>query len=166
MDGRVGLTPPARDRPIEETCMRHIRWGICAIATILTLTALQASPVEAQHGHSTLPHQILLPDGWQPEGITTDGRFVYSGSLVDGAIFRAGVRSGTGQVLAPGAAGRVAVGLDFDRRRHLLWVVGGSTGEIRAQDARTGDVVATYEFPSATPRFLNDVVVTRNAVYA
>ena len=148
--------------------MRHIRWGICTIAAVMTLTALQASPVAAQHGRHghDLPDSIALPNAWQPEGITTDGTFLYSGSLADGAIFRAKARTGEGKVLAEGATGRVAAGLDFDRRRDLLWVVGGPTGEIRAQDARTGDVVATYEFPSATPRFLNDVVVTRDAVYA
>ena len=148
--------------------MRHIRWGICTIAAVMTLTALQASPVAAQHGRHghDLPDSIALPNAWQPEGITTDGTFLYSGSLADGAIFRAKARTGEGEVLAEGATGRVAAGLDFDRRRDLLWVVGGPTGEIRAQDARTGDVVATYEFPSATPRFLNDVVVTRDAVYA
>ena len=60
----------------------------------------------------------------------------------------------------------MAAGLDYDRRRDVLWVVGGPTGEIRAQDADNGKVLATYEFPSATPRFLNDVVVTRHAVFA
>jgi sugar lactone lactonase YvrE len=132
----------------------------------MTLTALQASPVAAQHGHHDLPDSIALPNGWQPEGITTDRKFVYSGSLADGSIFRADVRTGVGKVLATGAPGRVAAGLDFDKRRDLLWVVGGPTGEIRAQDADTGKVVATYEFPSATPRFLNDVVVTHDAVFA
>ena len=147
--------------------MRHIRWGICTIATLLALTALQASPVAAQHGRHghDLPDSIALPNGWQPEGITTDGKHLYSGSLADGAIFRSDVRTGEGEVLAAGAPGRVATGLDFDKRRDLLWVAGGPTGEVRAQDARTGEVVATYEFPSATPRFLNDVVVTRDAVY-
>ena len=144
--------------------MRQLRWGIGTIATLMALTALQASPVAAQHGHQNLPDSIALPNGWQPEGITTDGKFVYSGSLADGSIFRADVRTGVGKVLATGAPGRVAAGLDFDKRRDLLWVVGGPTGEIRAQDADSGKVVATYEFPSTTPRFLNDVVVTHDAV--
>jgi sugar lactone lactonase YvrE len=146
--------------------MRHIRWGTCAVAALLALTTVSASPAVARHGHHKPPHTIDLPNGWQPEGITTDGKSVFSGSLADGAIFRADVRSGHGTVLAPGAAGRVAAGLDYDRRRDLLWVVGGPTGEIRAQDADNGRVLATYEFPSATPRFLNDVVVTRHAVFA
>jgi len=132
----------------------------------MTLTAVAASPAVARHGHHNLPHTIDLPNGWQPEGITTDGRFLYSGSLFEGGIFRANARTGDGKVLAQGVTGRVAAGLDFDRRRDALWVVGGPTGEIRAQDADNGKVLATYEFPSATPRFLNDVVVTRRAVFA
>jgi hypothetical protein len=148
--------------------MRQLRWGIGTIATLMALTALQASPVAAEHGHQNLPDSIALPNGWRPEGITTDGKFVYSGSLADGSIFRANVRTGVGKVLATGATGRVAAGLDFDKRRDLLWVVGGQTGEIRAQDADSGKVVATYEFPSTTAagRFLNDVVVTHDAVFA
>lgn len=146
--------------------MRQLRWGVCTVATLMTLTAVTASPVAARHGHHAPPDTIALPNGWQPEGITTDGKSVYSGSLADGAVFRADVRTGRGTVVAAGAPGRVAAGLDFDRRRDLLWVVGGPTGEIRAQDADSGRVVATYEFPSATPRFLNDVVVTHDAVFA
>ncbi len=146
--------------------MRHIRWGTCALAALLALTTFSASPAVARHGHQNLPHTIDLPNGWQPEGITTDGKFVYSGSLADGAIFRANVRTGNGRVLAAGATDRVAAGLDYDRRRDLLWVVGGPTGQIRAQDADTGKVLASYDFPLATGRFLNDVVVTRRAVFA
>jgi outer membrane protein assembly factor BamB len=146
--------------------MRHLRWGTCAVVAVLALATFQASPAAARHGHHHLPHTIDLPNGWQPEGITTDGKSVYSGSLADGAIFRADARTGHGKILAAGATGRVAAGLDYDQRRDLLWVVGGPTGEIRAQDADNGKVLATYEFPSATPRFLNDVVVTRHAVFA
>src|SRR5262249_25022943 len=133
-------------------------------AVLMTLTALQASPAAAERG-GHLPDSIALPNGWQPEGITTDGKLVYSGSLADGALFRADARRAHGKVFAAGAPGRVAAGLDFDQRRDLLWVAGGPTGEVRAQDARSGKVVATYEFPLATGRFLNDVVVTRDAVY-
>ena len=114
--------------------MRHIRWGTCAVAALLALTTVSASPAVARHGHHNLPHTIDLPNGWQPEGITTDGKSVFSGSLADGAIFRANVRSGHGKVLAPGATGRVAAGLDYDRRRDLLWVVGGPTGPPRPTD--------------------------------
>lgn len=114
------------------------------------------------------PHRINLPDGWQPEGVTTDGSFLYVGSLANGAIWRANPRTGKGRVLARGKQGRVAAGVDYDRRRDLLWVVGGATGTLRTHDADTGRLLATYRFPAPkpdTPRFLNDVVVTRHAVY-
>ncbi len=149
-----------------------VRRGVALAAVLLMASVVQAAslaPADAGrgHGHSAVPDRIELPDGWRPEGITTDGRRLYVGSLADGAIWVADPRSGDGEVLAEGSAGRVAVGVDYDRRRDVLWVAGGATGEVRAHDADTGAVLATYAFPSpdATPRFLNDVVVTRRAVY-
>lgn len=134
--------------------------GTCALIAALIPAALPAS---ADGGHP--PKQIDLPAGWQPEGITTDGRFLFVGSLVNGAIFKADPRTGNGRVLSAGKAGWVAVGLDYDRRRDLIWAAGGGTNDVRAYDAETGQVVAEYDFPSTTPRFLNDLVVTRSAVY-
>jgi sugar lactone lactonase YvrE len=46
----------------------------------------------------------------------------------------------------------------------VLWVAGATTGVIRAQNARTGKVIASYSFGKG--RFLNDLTVTRRAVYA
>ena len=60
------------------------------------------------------------------------------------------------------ATGTVAVGLDYDVRRKVLWVAGGPTGTVRAIDASTGENLATYTFDAG---FLNDVVVTPDAVY-
>ena len=137
-----------------------------SLALLLTLPPVHAEAGHAGHGPSHSPDTIQLPNGWQPEGITTDGKYLYAGSLADGAIWRANARTGSGEQLAEGETGRVAVGIDYDRRRDLLWVAGGDTGEIRAQDADTGEVLATYEFPSENPRFLNDLVVTPRAVYA
>ena len=53
--------------------------------------------------------------------------------------------------------------MDYDRKRDLLWVAGGPTGMVRAQDADTGKVVREYDF-SDKSRFLNDLTVTRRAV--
>ena len=155
---------------------RHLRRRAAAGVLILLAAGLQAVTTAAAdaargpgqgHAHSAAPDRIDLPDGWRPEGITTDGRRLYVGSLADGAIWVADPRTGDGKVLAAGSPGRVAVGVDYDRRRDLLWVAGGATGEVRAHDADTGAVLATYSFPSpdATPRFLNDLTVTRHGVY-
>lgn len=155
--------------------MRHPARRTAALAASLIL-ALGAAPAVAGDGHrggghhggdGAGPERIALPDGWRPEGIATDGRRLYVGSLADGALWVADPRTGNGEVLADGVPGRVAVGVEHDRRRDLLWVAGGLTGEVRAHDADTGDVVATYAFPSTdgVDRFLNDLVVTRHAVY-
>ena len=58
--------------------------------------------------------------------------------------------------------GRVTVGLDYEDGAHRLWAAGGPTGEVRAYDARTGEILETY---SVTAGFLNDVAVTEDAVY-
>jgi len=153
--------------------MRRTTLGAVTLATILAAAvvplsaagATTASAPSQQAGRQAerAPDQIPLPDGWQPEGITTDGRALYAGSLADGAIWKASPKTGRGAVLAAGATGRVAVGIDYDRKRDLLWVAGGPTGLVRAQDADTGAVLATYDF-SDKARFLNDLTVTRRAV--
>jgi hypothetical protein len=140
--------------------MARSRLLVLALALLLSLSPVAAS---AQHD---LPDRIDLPDGWRPEGITTDGRQLYVGSLADGAILRADPRTGTTEVIAEGTTGSMTVGVDYDRRRDLLWAAGGGTKEVRAYDADSGDLLATYTFASAGERFINDLVVTRRAVFA
>jgi sugar lactone lactonase YvrE len=140
--------------------MARSRFVIFALALLMSLSPVAAS------AHHDRPDRIDLPDGWMPEGITTDGRFLYSGSLADGALLRANPRTGNTRIIEEGRQGRVAVGIDYDRRRDVLWVAGGGTNRIRAHDARTGRRLAVYNFPSENARFINDLVVTRRAVYA
>jgi sugar lactone lactonase YvrE len=113
------------------------------------------------------PARINLPDGWRPEGITAGrGNSLYVGSLATGAIWKADARTGVGAVLSAGVAGRVSVGVDYDRRTDRLWVAGGGTGEIRVVDASSGAVLQSFTVPGADGTgFLNDIAVTREAVY-
>ena len=149
-----------------------IRSPLSIAAALLSLCLLPAAaaPAIASHGHhDDGPDQIALPIGWQPEGVTTNGKKVFSGSLATGSILKANPRTGATRVLPESATGKPAVGLDFDKRRDVIWVAGGPSGEVRAQDARTGRLLATYTTPpGANPagRFINDLVVTRKAVYA
>jgi hypothetical protein len=132
---------------------------LLAPVTALFAAALLAVPAAAAPFPATIP----LPDGWQPEGITDGtGTTAYVGSLADGAIASVNVRTGDVAPLADGATGRVTVGLDYEDGAHRLWAAGGATGEVRAYDARTGALLQTYTF---TAGFLNDVVVTADAVY-
>jgi outer membrane protein assembly factor BamB len=128
-----------------------------AAALALALTALPALA-------APFPSRIDLPDGWQPEGITAGrGTTVYAGSLATGAIAKIDVRTGAvDPTFAPGAAGRVSVGLDYQEGADRLWVAGGATSQVRVYDASSGELLQTYSFTSG---FLNDVVVTQRAVY-
>jgi hypothetical protein len=162
---------------------RRFRFLAVALTAALAVPALGAGTAQASdkrgstsddvRGHQNCGNdvrhnaldRIYLPDGWAPEGITA-GRdtTVFVGSLNGGGIWRGDVRTGTGTVLAPAVAGRVGVGLDYDKRANLLWVAGGGTGEIRVHSALTGEVLATYVVPGPVG-FLNDVAVTPDAVY-
>jgi hypothetical protein len=134
--------------------MRRIPGLVLGLALVLAAAVPAAS--------SAFPDEIALPDGFAPEGITSHGTTLYVGSLVDGAIWRGDLHSGTGSVWIDGMAGRVAVGIDHDAVHDRLWVAGGNTHEVRAYDATTGELLETYTVDSG---FLNDVVATDDAVY-
>lgn len=146
--------------------------GALALGTSLGLVAPAEAGPGHGHGHDDkgckrAPDRIELPTGWQPEGITTDGRWLYAGSLADGRIARVDPKRGKVKVLPRSGTGSPAVGIDYDRRRGLLWVAGGPTGEIRAVSAWSGRLLGTYTLPTdAEGRFVNDIVVTKRAVYA
>ena len=138
---------------------------VLALAAAIALSAGTVPAQAAPSDRSSAPDRIELPNGWLPEGITTDGKNLFSGSRADGAIQKITIRTGQRRTFA-GAPGRIAVGVDHDSRRDVLWVAGGAGKELRAQDADTGRVLRTYRFPSERSRFVNDVTVTPTAVYA
>jgi hypothetical protein len=121
-----------------------------------------ASPAAA----SGFPESIPLPTGYRREGVDTQGRTAYAGSLAGGDVVTVDLRSGelTRLVDNDTAAGRVAVG--FTVERGLVIVAGGSTGGAFVYDARTGAEVADLELtdPSAGT-FINDVVVTGESAW-
>ncbi|WP_345713095.1 superoxide dismutase, partial [Kineococcus glutinatus] len=121
---------------------------------------------EDQHREDrrAFPETVPLPAGSQPEGITDGpGTTFFAGSRTDGGIWRGDLRTGRGEVLVPGVPGRVAVGVRYEERAQRLWVAGGATGAVTAYDARTGAELGRWVVPGSG--FLNDVEVTRDAVY-
>jgi sugar lactone lactonase YvrE len=131
----------------------------------LTASSAYAAPGSpATAGASSLfPTTLDLPNGWQPEGIATGpGPFAYSGSLVDGDILRINLIDGSTRVVAQGP-GTPSVGLKTDQAGRLF-VAGGSAGDGRVVDTRTGRTIASYAFHAA-PAFINDVVLTRDAAW-
>ena len=123
------------------------------------------NPTRVAAYDETFPDIILLPDGFQPEGVVVGrGHHIYAGSLANGAIFRSDLRTGQGEIIVPGQEGRIAVGLSFDKRSNFLFVAGGGTGAGYVYDAQSGATVEVYQL-TAPGSFINDVVVTRSAAY-
>ncbi len=112
------------------------------------------------------PTHIDLPNGFRPEGIAIGpGHTFYAGSIPTGAVVRGDLRTGTRAPLVPAQAGRAAIGVDVDNRGRLF-VAGGPTGHGFVYDANTGANIADYDFTVGDPpTFVNDVVVTRTAVW-
>ncbi len=136
---------------------------LLALATFVLFSGIARAPDAEARG---LADEIPLPNGWQPEGITIGPcATIYSGSVATGAIFRADLRTGAGNVLVPGRPGRMAVGLKLDRRTNFLFVAGGPTGAAYVYDAENGADVAVFQLTTAAERFVNDVIVTNAAAY-
>ncbi|SCL34461.1 hypothetical protein GA0070624_4995 [Micromonospora rhizosphaerae] len=140
---------------------RRIRSAFAVALTATLIATVPQAPAQAQDEHAK-PSVISLPDGFQPEGIAAAGTYAYFGSRATGAIHRADLISGEAEQLSP-ATGTPSLGLKVDPLGRLF-VSGGTAGDARVIDTRTGDVLARYQFASA-PTFVNDVVLTREAAY-
>lgn len=139
--------------------LRTFVGALCALAILLGVAPASAA------AHGGFVDTISLPDGWLPEGVVTGtGPVIYAGSRANGAIYAANLRTGAGEVLVPGAAGRVTVGLSYDKRTKYIFAAGGPTGKAFVFDSRDGSTVAEFTLTSA-PSFINDVIVTRGAAY-
>jgi DNA-binding beta-propeller fold protein YncE len=144
-----------------------VRGVLVILGTLLLLTLLLAGPASAAQGEY-FPGVIILPDGFQPEGIVVNWKGVFfAGSLADGAIYRGDVVTGEGDILVEGEEGRIAVGLAYDPRTDQLWVAGGATGQAHVYDASSGESLATYQLsdPEDEGTFVNDVAVTLSGAY-
>jgi hypothetical protein len=138
-----------------------MRRRVTSILAGLITIPLAASAVLA----APFPARIDLAGGWAPEGIAAGpGTTAYVGSLATGGVAAIDLRSGAVESdFIEGVAGTVAVGLEYEAGADRLWVAGGPGQQVRVHDASSGDLLETYAFTSG---FVNDVVVTRDAVYA
>ena len=132
---------------------------------VLLLTTLACLVVPAALAKGTFPETIPLPNGFAPEGIASGkGDTFYVGSIPTGAVYAGSLRTGTGNILVPGAAGHAATGLEYNRGR--LWVSGAATGKAFVYSARTGATLSELQLATgAGATFINDVVVTPKAAY-
>jgi sugar lactone lactonase YvrE len=145
---------------------RTLRVVATTAITVAGIALVPATPVSAHGRPGSFPTTITLPVGFRPEGITTGpGPFAYLGSLANGSIYKVDLATGEGKTISPGGGPTApSVGLKSDQRGRL-YVAGGGAGTGRVIDARTGAVLNTYQFTTATPTFVNDVVLTPDAAY-
>ncbi|MFI6797156.1 SMP-30/gluconolactonase/LRE family protein [Streptosporangium canum] len=144
--------------------MRSIR-GLGALFAALTLAITMGGSAGATSDRQagTSPTSISLPDGFQPEGIAIGpGPFAFIGSMADGSIYRADLRTGRGAIISRGP-GTPSLGMKIDERGRLF-VAGGTGGDARVVDSRTGRVLATYRLATG-PAFVNDVILTQDAAW-
>jgi sugar lactone lactonase YvrE len=131
------------------------------MSTVLALT-VSAAPAVA-HSPGRAPSTLDLPAGFQPEGIAIgDAPYAYFGSRADGDIYRVSLRTGRGRVISQGP-GTPSLGLKLDDRDRLF-VSGGSGGDARVMDVRSGRVLKSYTLQTV-PSFINDVVLTGGAAW-
>jgi sugar lactone lactonase YvrE len=142
----------------------RIRLLTLAIATAVAAVALIPAAGGAKKS-AKFPDPILLPNGFQPEGLEVGkGTTFYVGSVANGAIYKGSLRTGAGAVFIPGADGRKVTGIEFDQRKQRLFAAGHDTGNAYVFSTRSRDLLRTYNLGSG-PTFINDVALTRRAAY-
>jgi sugar lactone lactonase YvrE len=135
------------------------RVGVPLLTAVLAATLVAPSAAAAP----AFPTTIALPNGFQPEGIAIGpGPFAFLGSLADGSIYRADLRTGRGEIVSEGP-GTLSVGMKTDARGRLF-VAGGDAGDARVVDTRTGKILRSYQLTSGAS-FVNDVVLTPSAAW-
>jgi sugar lactone lactonase YvrE len=136
--------------------------GLALVAPALTAASSAAPPVTLAE-RAAAQRVIDLPDGFEPEGVATNRRTAYFGSLADGDIYAYDLVKRSGSVISEGP-GTSSVGLAVEPRQNRLYVAGGDAGTARVVDAGSGDIVADYTL-SEGPAFVNDVILTRKAAW-
>ena len=136
--------------------MRRISRLLAVVPAIVLTMGMAAPSVRS----------VPLPVDFSPEGIAAGtGTTVYVGSLRDGDIYRADLRTGKGATFIDAPAGRIAGGLKFDQAHHRLWVAGGPTGHAYVYDTRNGKPLADLALASPGASVINDVALTKDAAY-
>ncbi|MFE7840607.1 SMP-30/gluconolactonase/LRE family protein [Streptomyces sp. NPDC057474] len=158
------LQPPQPPQPSSARHLSRRRLLTTSAATAGALLVVSsAATASAAASENTWPDLIPLPNGFRPEGITIGGGpYAYLGSLGDGSIYRADLRTGEGGIISAGP-GTPSVGLKLDDRGRLF--VAGRGQGARVVDVRTGKIIASYTLTTKTPTFVNDVFLTPRAAW-
>jgi sugar lactone lactonase YvrE len=159
-----GKTTDQEDPPMSHLVRRLTTLiGVPALMLGLVSTSAATAAPSTTTNTTAFPTRIELPAGFQPEGIAIDRGTAYLGSRATGDIYAADLKTGTGKVISKGP-GTGSLGMKVDRSGRLF-VAGAGGGDGRVIDTRTGKVLASYPFTTATPTFVNDVILGKDAAY-
>jgi streptogramin lyase len=148
------------ENPTEGRETMRRSWLTAALG-VVALTAAAAAAAA-----TTFPDVIQLPTGWRPEGLEAGRQHtLYVGSIPTGAVRQIDAKTGQSFTLVQPTAGRSATGLEYDHKNNRLFVSGGGTGAAFVYDAETGAPIADYQLTPDGQRFINDNVLTKDAVY-
>ncbi|MFD9039955.1 SMP-30/gluconolactonase/LRE family protein [Streptomyces bottropensis] len=162
------MAPPQPPQASQPPSARHLSrrtlltTSAAGAAALLVGSSAATASASASASESTWPALIPLPGGFRPEGIAIGGHHAYLGSLGDGSIYRADLRTGEGRIVSAGP-GTPSVGLKLDDRGRLF--VAGRAQGARVVDVRTGRIIASYRLTTKTPTFANDVFLTPRAAW-
>ncbi|MFD3519334.1 superoxide dismutase [Streptomyces sp. NPDC058653] len=159
----MSQTPSDSSRPSSPSRRALLGGAAAATLALATTAAGGTATADSRHGRPgrpgrpSWPTDFPLPNGFRPEGIAIGGGpYAYMGSLADGSVRRADLRTGESRTVLAGATGGAANGLKLDRDG-LLYVSGGVSGSIKVLDTRTNRLTATYQ--PTTAGFVNDVIL-------
>jgi sugar lactone lactonase YvrE len=138
---------------------------------MLALIACTVPMLSASAGDKPFPKIVPVLDGSPHEGFALgQGTTAYSGSP-DGSIYKVDLRSGEGEVLVPPEPDFDVIndcyklGMRVDRRSNYLFVAGCFWGNAYVFDADSGEEVMNYQLAPEFSTVINDLAVTRDAVY-
>lgn len=129
-------------------------------------------PFQALHAQDgPYPKLVQALTGAPPEGFAIGrGHSAFNGSI-DGSIYKMNVRNGQGAVLVEAEPGFnietdcYKLGMDLDHRTNYLFVAGCQVGNAYVIDGDTGAEVMQYQLAPEFDTVINDVAVTKDAVY-
>ncbi|MEV0627341.1 hypothetical protein [Nonomuraea wenchangensis] len=152
---------------IRKTAFRALIVPLAAALLLGAQPAAQAAAHQPAHQPARRPaHKpaaFPLPDGFQPEGIAIGpGPHAYFGSRATGDVYQADLRTGEGSVISKGP-GTPTLGLKTDGHGRLF-AAGGTGGDARVIDLRTGAVLKSYRLATGAA-FVNDVILMGDAAY-
>ncbi|EKX61284.1 twin-arginine translocation signal domain-containing protein [Streptomyces ipomoeae] len=157
------MAPPLSSSARHISRRRLLATSAATAGALLVGSQARAQTQAVEASEKTWPGIIPLPNGFRPEGITIGGGpYAYLGSLGDGSIYRADLRTGQGGIISAGP-GTPSVGLKLDGRGRLF--VAGRGQGARVVDVRTGAILASYVLTTKTPTFANDVFLTQRAAW-